>query len=101
MAQNKTHFYLLAILASYTREGNFKQRHFNLFVESDERQLVLNDFNQARLTIVQKLYEELEVKVEDVHDLTFLSASYLGFMSPKVFKGAAPERDTKASPFDA
>jgi hypothetical protein len=81
----RNHFYMVAALVTYLRDGATKQRHLNIVMQSPEKNITASPLNQARLTLIQRLYQEADVHVEDLRDFVFLGFSYLGHMTDKEF----------------
>lgn len=82
-----TRFYsLAACLITYEREdGQHRQRHMNMVVESPTKNITSSALNNARLAVLQRFQmENAEVSLV-VRDLVFLAISPLGLMTPAKF----------------
>lgn len=88
-----TRFYsLAACLITYEREdGEHRQRHSNIVIESPSKNITSSALNNARLALLQRFQIETGLSSSGVKDLVFLSISPLGLMTPARFHDLASE----------
>ena len=89
---HRMHFYMATAQVTYVREkSEAKQRHLNIVMQAETKNIGTGALNQARLILIQRLYQEANIRVEDVKDFVFLGFSYLGHMSDKEFLAEDPK----------
>lgn len=104
MSKNPHHYFMVTALLTYTREDAQKQRHMNSLLQLPTKKVtstVLNNINRA---LLQRLWDESQVPVENVLDVAMLGISYLGHMTEQEFIGKDEETAAPAkakTPFDA
>ena len=79
------HFYMVAVLMSFTRGEQVRQRHMNLVLELDTKIVTMSSIDQVKQGATQRLHQEALEPIDEIKDLVFLGFSYLGVMKPKVF----------------
>lgn len=101
MSSRRNHYYMATALVGFIRDGQPKQRYMNIVMQSANRQINAAAINDARLALITRLNQEIEIQVSDIKDFVFLSFSYLGHMSEKEFQGEAAKVASSPSPYDA
>jgi hypothetical protein len=90
------HYYVVAALLTFIREGKPRQRHMNVVLELHRKAITASVLDNARSAFLQRLADETQVSGTDVNDITFLSFSYLGTMRPEDFYDT--QKSTSATP---
>ncbi len=104
MSKNPQHYFMVTALLTYTREDAQKQRHMNSLLQLPAKKITSTALNNVNRALLQRLWDESQVPVENVLDVAMLGISYLGHMTEQEFHGKEEEASSSAkskTPFDA
>lgn len=83
---------MVAALAIYDdAEGNLKQRHVNVMLETANVNIKRRDLDQINHGVISRLKAENNVDPDKLKDIVILSVNRLAFISSKDFYDFSPE----------
>lgn len=84
----KKHYFLLATMVVYRKEGLERQRHFNVLIPSEEQIVTRPQLGRAQQQAQVRFFTEFDTeRKSEVTDVFIQSISYLGHMDEKTFHG--------------
>ena len=85
----KLHHYMATTMVIYKRgdDETMKSRHMNMVITSNTKSITHPLMNQGRLSILERMKNELNVDPENINDFIFIGFSYLGLMTEEDFQG--------------
>lgn len=81
----KMHYFMVAAMSTYEREGALKTRHLNVLAAAETQNLTKKDLDSVHRTILQRLTNENGVAPDQLKDTVLISISHLGYMTEKTF----------------
>lgn len=78
---------IAAMLAFYTKDGEQKQRHINVLIESPTGNINKSDLQSLNQSAIARLVAENGIEASQVNDIVIMGISTLGVMTDEEFYG--------------
>lgn len=87
LSKNKRVFHICSMLTFFEQDGQLRQRHINVLLETSDGNITKQHLNQINSSGVARLAAENDIPEQNIKDLVILNISVLGQMTPEVFSG--------------
>lgn len=91
MPQHRMHFYMVSATIHFLKDGQPKQKSYNLVMQAMEKKITASALDHARQAMFQRAMLEDGIPQEDLKNIIFNTFSHLGFMTQKEFEDIKDE----------
>ena len=83
----RNHYYIMCATMVYAKDETVKQRQMNTIAHGPSKNFTSVLINNARIALMQRLFEEADIEVTAMRDFIITNVSYLGYMTAAEFEG--------------